>query len=100
VWEKVARKVRTGMMPPANAPRPDRVTLDGLAATVEATIDRWRRGGAQSGAPVLHRLNRAEYANAIRDLLALPVDAATFCPATTRARASTTWPACSASRRR
>jgi len=80
VWEKVARKVRTGMMPPANAPRPDRVTLDGLAATVEATIDRVAAAAPNPGAPVLHRLNRAEYANAIRDLLALPVDAATLLP--------------------
>ena len=57
------------MMPPANAPRPDRATLDGLAATVEATIDRAAAAAPNPGAPVLHRLNRAEYANAVRDLL-------------------------------
>ncbi len=39
-WEKVIRKVRTGMMPPAGAPRPDRATLDNLAAAVETTLDR------------------------------------------------------------
>jgi cytochrome c553 len=79
-WEKVVRKVRTGMMPPSGAPRPDRATLDGLAAAVEATIDRAAAAGPNPGAPVLHRLNRTEYANAIRDLLELPVDAATVLP--------------------
>jgi mono/diheme cytochrome c family protein len=80
-WEKVVRKVRTGMMPPANAPRPERATLDGLAAAVESTIDRAAAAAPNPGAPSLHRLNRTEYANAIRDLLALPVDAATLLPA-------------------
>jgi len=80
VWEKVARKLRTGMMPPANAPRPDRVTLDGLAASVETTIDRAAAAAPNPGAPSLHRLNRTEYANAIRDLLELPVDATTLLP--------------------
>jgi len=80
VWEKVARKLRTGMMPPANAPRPDRATLDGLAATVEATIDRAAAAAPNPGAPSLHRLNRTEYANAIRDLLELPVDANALLP--------------------
>jgi len=79
-WEKVVRKVRTGMMPPANAPRPDRATLDGLAAAVEVTIDRAAAAAPNPGAPVLHRLNRAEYANAVRDLLDLPIDAAALLP--------------------
>jgi hypothetical protein len=80
VWEKVVRKVRTGMMPPANAPRPDRATLDGLATTLETTIDRAAAASPNPGAPALHRLNRAEYTNAIRDLLALPVDATALLP--------------------
>jgi mono/diheme cytochrome c family protein len=79
-WEKVVRKVRTGMMPPANAPRPDRATLDGLAASVEATMDRAAAAAPNPGAPVLHRLNRTEYANAVRDLLDLPIDAAALLP--------------------
>jgi mono/diheme cytochrome c family protein len=79
-WEKVARKLRTGMMPPANAPRPDRATLDALASAVETTIDRAAATAPNPGAPGLHRLNRTEYANAIRDLLALPVDASTLLP--------------------
>jgi mono/diheme cytochrome c family protein len=80
VWEKVVRKLRTGMMPPANAPRPDRAALEALAATVEAAIDRAAAGAPNPGAPSLHRLNRSEYANAIRDLLALPVDVAALLP--------------------
>jgi hypothetical protein len=80
VWEKVVRKLRTGMMPPANAPRPDRATLDGLAASAETTIDRAAAAAPNPGAPALHRLNRAEYANAIRDLLDLPVDAVSLLP--------------------
>ena len=79
-WEKVVRKVRTGMMPPANAPRPDRATLDGFAAAVEATIDRAAATAPNPGAPVLHRLNRTEYANAVRDLIDLPIDAAALLP--------------------
>ncbi|HZI80636.1 MAG TPA: DUF1592 domain-containing protein [Vicinamibacterales bacterium] len=80
VWEKVVRKVRTGMMPPANAPRPDRPALDGLAAAVETTIDRAAAAAPNPGAPGLHRLNRTEYANAVRDLLDLPIDAAALLP--------------------
>ena len=79
-WEKVVRKVRTGMMPPANAPRPDRATLDGFAAAVEAAIDRAAAAAPNPGAPVLHRLNRTEYANAVRDLIDLPIDAAALLP--------------------
>jgi cytochrome c551/c552 len=79
-WEKVVRKVRTGMMPPADAPRPDRTTLDRFAATVEDTIDRAAAASPDPGAPALHRLNRTEYGNAVRDLLDLPIDAAALLP--------------------
>jgi mono/diheme cytochrome c family protein len=79
-WEKVIRKVRTGMMPPAGAPRPDRATLDGLAAAVETTIDRAAAAAPNPGAPALHRLNRTEYGNAIRDLLELPIDTTALLP--------------------
>jgi hypothetical protein len=81
MWEKVVRKVRTGMMPPSGAPRPDRATLDGLAASIETTIDRAARTAPNPGAPALHRLNRAEYGNAVRDLLDLPIDTARLLPA-------------------
>ena len=79
-WEKVIRKVRTGMMPPSGSPRPDRATLDAFAASIEATIDRAARTAPNPGAPALHRLNRAEYGNAVRDLLDLPIDAARLLP--------------------
>ena len=79
-WEKVVRKVRTGMMPPSGAPRPDRPTLDGFAASIESAIDRAARTAPNPGAPALHRLNRAEYGNAVRDLLDLPIDAAALLP--------------------
>ncbi len=79
-WEKVVRKVRTGMMPPSGAPRPDRTTLDAFAAAVETTIDRGASAAPNPGAPSLHRLNRTEYGNAVRDLLDLPIDAATLLP--------------------
>src|SRR4051812_38244351 len=55
-WEKVARKIRTGMMPPSGARRPERSVLDGFAATLEARLDRAAPAGANLDAPALHRL--------------------------------------------
>ncbi len=81
VWEKVVRKVRAGMMPPSGAPRPDRATLDGFASTLETALDRAGAAHPNPGTAGLHRLNRTEYANAIRDLLSLDVDASTLLPA-------------------
>jgi len=80
-WEKVVRKIRTGMMPPSGARRPERAVLDGFAAALEARLDSAAVAGPNLDAPVLHRLNRTEYANAIRDLLALDIDASTLLPA-------------------
>lgn len=79
-WEKVVRKVRTGMMPPSGAPRPDRATLDRFASVLEDALDHAAAAAPNPGAPVLHRLNRTEYANAVRDLLDLPVDATALLP--------------------
>ena len=79
-WEKVVRKVRTGMMPPSGAPRPERTALDAFAASIETTIDTVARTAPNPGAPALHRLNRAEYGNAVRDLLDLPIDASKLLP--------------------
>jgi len=79
-WEKVVRKVRSGMMPPSGAKRPARTALDGFAADLETRLDRAAAGAPNPGAPVLHRLNRTEYANAIHDLLALDVDVTTMLP--------------------
>ncbi len=78
-WEKVIRKVRAGMMPPGGMPRPDRASMDAFAGRIEAAIDHGAK--PNPGTSGLHRLNRAEYANAVRDLLALDVDAATLPPA-------------------
>ena len=80
MWEKVIRKVRAGMMPPAGMPRPDAATLDAFVTHLEATIDRAAAATPRPGRTALHRLNRAEYANAIRDLLALEIDATALLP--------------------
>jgi hypothetical protein len=79
-WEAVVRKLRTGMMPPKNASRPDRATLDGVAAWLESGLDRAAAQRPNPGAPSLHRMNRNEYANAIRDLLDLQIDVSTLLP--------------------
>ncbi len=79
-WEKVVRKVRSGMMPPSGAKRPARVSLDAFAAELETRLDRAAAGTPNPGAPVLHRLNRTEYANAIHDLLSLDIDVTTMLP--------------------
>jgi hypothetical protein len=78
VAEKIVRRVRAGLMPPAGMKRPDQATLDAFAQWVEDAIDRDAPGHVP--APGLHRMNRTEYANAIRDLLALEVDAGKFLP--------------------
>jgi mono/diheme cytochrome c family protein len=79
-WEKVVRKLRTGTMPPQPARRPDHATYEGLIAWLEADLDRAAAATPNPGRPLLHRLNRAEYANAIHDLLALDVDGASLLP--------------------
>src|SRR5688572_4838633 len=80
VWEKVIRKVRTGMMPPAGSPRPNSAERDALLSSLVSTLDAAARVKPNPGRPLVHRLNRAEYANAIRDLLALEIDAAALLP--------------------
>ena len=80
IWEKVIRKVRAGVMPPQGAPRPAPDALGALATGLETALDRAAAARPFPGRPLLHRLNRAEYQNAIRDLLDLEVDAATLLP--------------------
>ena len=80
VWERVARKLNTGMMPPAGEPRPPRDELDGLAAFLEARLDRAAAGRPLQNPAVLRRLNRTEYANAVRDLLDLSIGASALLP--------------------
>jgi hypothetical protein len=69
-WEQVVRKVRTGFMPPAGEPRPPRAVLDGFAAALETRLDAAAEAAPSTGFKTVSRLNRVEYTNAIRDLLA------------------------------
>ena len=71
LWEKVVKKLRTGTMPPPGSPRPDAAGYNSAATWIETKLD---AAAPYAGRVVLHRLNRAEYANAIRDLLDLDVE--------------------------
>jgi hypothetical protein len=75
MWEKVATKLRTREMPPPGEARPDQATYTRLAAELEATLDGVAAARPNPGRVPVHRLNRAEYAAAIRDLLGLEIDA-------------------------
>ena len=79
-WEKAVVKIRSGMMPPSGARRPERAALDALASDLEARLDKASSPSAGLDAPAMHRLNRTEYGNAIRDLLALDIDVAVLLP--------------------
>jgi mono/diheme cytochrome c family protein len=81
VWEKVVRKLRTGAMPPVGRPRPDKALSDGAASWLEASLDRAALEHPNPGRPTLHRLNRVEYRNAVRDLFGLEIDPASLLPA-------------------
>jgi mono/diheme cytochrome c family protein len=80
VWEKVIRKVRAGMMPPPGAPQPDAAARAALVSSLEVSLDAAAKAAPNPGRPLAHRLNRTEYANAIRDLLALEVDVTSMLP--------------------
>jgi hypothetical protein len=86
LWEKVVRKLRAGVMPPPGIRRPPLAEYEGLRDWLEAEIDRRAAGHTNPGSIVLHRLNRTEYANAIRDLLDLEVDTTTLLPSDDSAR--------------
>lgn len=81
IWEKVILKVSTGAMPPAGMPRPELPMATAFVNTLAATLDAAAAANPQSGHASLHRLNRIEYANAVRDLLALDIDGAALLPA-------------------
>ena len=78
VAERMLKKLRAGMMPPAGKPRPDFATMQAFASMLEQNIDSHAK--LNPHVPKLHRLNRAEYANAVRDLLSLELDASQFLP--------------------
>jgi mono/diheme cytochrome c family protein len=86
-WEKVIRKLRAGVMPPPGIRRPPLNEYQGLRDWLETEIDRKAAArGINPGYVVLHRLNRAEYANVIRELLDLEIDPAKFLPPDDSAR--------------
>ena len=81
VWEKVLRKLRAREMPPPQRSRPDDRTYDSVAQYLETALDRAAEAKPNPGRPSAYRLNRSQYANAIRDLIALEIDSASLLPA-------------------
>ena len=80
-WEKVARKLRSGAMPPPERRRPEPAALDAFVGWLEGALDREAAAHPRPGRIADHRLNRFEYGNAVRDLLDLEIDAAALLPA-------------------
>jgi hypothetical protein len=80
IAEKMIRKLRLGMMPPAGAARPDDASLQDLRGTLETQMDRWAAANPNPGWRPFQRLTRAEYAQAVKDLLALDVDVTAYLP--------------------
>ncbi len=83
VLEKVVRKLRTGQMPPAGRPRPDQATTVAFVSALEAALDGVARQQPDPGRVPIHRLNRAEYVHAVRDLFDLEIDGAAMLPSDT-----------------
>jgi hypothetical protein len=81
LWEKVLMKLRAGMMPPAGRPKPDAAGVQALMTTLEHALNKAGADNPNPGRSSLHRLNRTEYGNAIRDLLHLEVDVRDLLPA-------------------
>jgi hypothetical protein len=82
LWEKVVRKLRNGLMPPAGNPRPDDATYQRFLAKLQDDLDAAAARRPNPGrTEIVHRLNRIEYSNAVRDLLAVEVDVADLLPA-------------------
>jgi mono/diheme cytochrome c family protein len=86
VWERVIRKMRAGMMPPPGMPRPPLATYEGVRDWLESEIDKKAAAHPNPGSVILHRLNRTEYKNAIRDLLDLEIDVTSLLPPDDSAR--------------
>ncbi len=81
VLEKVLRRLSSGEMPPAGMPRPDESVRTDLVSWLEMGLDNQARNAPNPGSPAIHRLNRAEYSNAVRDLLGIDLDHAENLPA-------------------
>src|SRR6185312_6206508 len=80
LWERAIRKLRSGAMPPAGSPRPAKAEVNAVVSALQSDLDRAAAAKPDPGRYLLHRLNRTEYGNAIRDLLALDVDVASLLP--------------------
>ena len=80
LFEKVAGKLRSGLMPPPGRPRPAPAAIDAFVTALEAELDRVGAAAPNPGRVASHRLNRTEYVNAVRDLLALEVDGEALLP--------------------
>lgn len=80
LWEKVIRKLRAGAMPPQGIPRPPAAAVETFVASLETALDKAAAAKPNPGRATLHRLNRAEYGNSIRDLLDLQVDVSSLLP--------------------
>ena len=80
VAEKMIRKLRTGMMPPSYSLRPEESEIDALATSMETTIDEAFFADPHPGRRTFQRLNRAEYARSVKELLAVDVDVAALLP--------------------
>jgi mono/diheme cytochrome c family protein len=81
VFEKAVRKLRGRVMPPPGARQPDQAAVDSLVSFLETSLDRAENPAHVSDRVVLHRLNRKEYSNAVRDLLLVDYDASEVLPA-------------------
>ncbi len=79
-WERVLRKLSVRAMPPPGVPRPSEAEYAGFTSWLAASLDRAWEGHSTPGRYVVHRLNRAEYANAVRDLLAVDIDVTDLLP--------------------
>ncbi len=84
IAEKMIRKLRAGMMPPPSARQPDREVVEALVAALETNIDDAAAADPEPGRRTFQRLNRAEYAASVRDLLGLDIDVSAFLPLDTK----------------
>ena len=80
LWEKILRKIKVKTMPPAGMPRPDVATYDEFAKFLETELDGHARNNPHPGRPAMRRINRTEYTNVIRDLLAVEIDEESLLP--------------------
>ncbi|HEY3516347.1 MAG TPA: DUF1587 domain-containing protein, partial [Gammaproteobacteria bacterium] len=80
IWERVVRKLRVAMMPPADAPQPEAPERAALVSWLERRLDRAAEESLEPGPSLIRRLNRAEYANAVRDVLGVEIDATAWLP--------------------